>query len=249
MASEQPKPLHGSKAHSYWVRRRGGENTYQPGAIIDEIVLDIFVNGQELATLMASPLDEDALAVGFLYNEGVIETYGDIASLRRHPINHMVDIFLHTAEFKPPRRLVLTSGCANGITFQDLTAERPPLASTLQIDGDQLFVYMEMLQANATLYNYARGVHTSILVTQDQHFLLAEDVGRHNTIDKLAGKAVMQGIDTTDAILLSTGRISSEMMHKAHRLGVPIVASRTSPTSISVENGRNMGYLFNRLFT
>lgn len=227
--------IKGSKAHSYWVRRRDGQSEYTPGAVIDEIVLDIFVNGQELATLMTSPTDTEALALGFLYNEGIIKGVDEIASLRLHPLNHMVDVFLKTAVFEVPRRIILTSGCSAGITFQDLTTARPPLQSNLRLPGERLFAHMDYLQDNAMLYNHVRGVHTSILVTAHGEHILAEDVGRHNTIDKLTGKALLQGLDTQQALLLTTGRISSEMMTKAHHLEVPIVASRTSPTSISVE--------------
>jgi FdhD protein len=77
-------------------------------------------------------------------------------------------------------------------------------------------------------------VHTSALSDGERLLLVAEDVGRHNTIDKLRGLALMQGVDTHDCILLSSGRISSEMLNKAAKMDVPVVASRTSPTSLSV---------------
>ena len=77
-------------------------------------------------------------------------------------------------------------------------------------------------------------MHTSALADGDKLALVAEDVGRHNTLDKLRGMALMKGLDTRDMILLSTGRVSSEMIGKARQMGTPIVCSRTSPTSLSV---------------
>jgi FdhD protein len=104
----------------------------------------------------------------------------------------------------------------------------------MTISPDIIFERMHDLQGEARLYNAVRGVHTSVLANVDGILASAEDVGRHNTIDKIAGKALQDSINTQDGILLSSGRISSEMLNKARRMGVPIVASRTAPTSISI---------------
>ena len=91
-----------------------------------------------------------------------------------------------------------------------------------------------MLLNSARLYRLTRGVHTSALSDGRQILAVAEDVGRHNTIDKLWGYCLAQGIDPAGQVLLATGRISSEMLNKAAKMRVPVVASRTSPTSLSV---------------
>ncbi len=93
---------------------------------------------------------------------------------------------------------------------------------------------MKDLHGAARLYNQVRGVHASILADTERLLISAEDVGRHNTIDKLAGHALMAGLDTRNHILLTSGRISSEMLGKARRMGVPLVVSRTAPTSIAL---------------
>jgi FdhD protein len=90
------------------------------------------------------------------------------------------------------------------------------------------------MQLGADLYRRARGIHTAVLATPEQLLLQVEDIGRHNCLDKLRGLAMQQDIDTQGKILMSSGRISSEMINKARRLGTPIVCSRTSPTSLSV---------------
>ncbi len=86
----------------------------------------------------------------------------------------------------------------------------------------------------AELYQQARGVHTAVLATHEQILLQVEDVGRHNCLDKLIGAVLQQSVLTKGRILLSSGRISSEMINKARRMGIPIICSRTSPTSLSV---------------
>lgn len=204
------------------------------GGVIEESLVTIYVNGQELATVMCSPLEQEALALGFLYNEGVIQSIDEVALVRANLARTVVDVFLNRSDFEPPRRMVLTSGCGGGVTLQHLTEAYPALDTDFAITSQVILQRMRDLQSAARLYNQVRGVHTAVLATQDRLLVSAEDVGRHNAIDKIAGKALMAGIDTRDCIILTSGRISSEMLGKARRMGVPLVASRTSPTSISV---------------
>ena len=110
----------------------------------------------------------------------------------------------------------------------------------MQIEPELLFQTFRKLQPPNSLYARSRGVHAAGLLDAHTGELLAmvEDVGRHNTIDKLTGCCLKHGIQTRDRILIATGRISSEMLRKAALMGCPIVASRTSPTSLSVEMAR-----------
>lgn len=204
------------------------------GGVIEESLVSIYVNGQELATVMCSPLDQEALALGFLYNESVIESLDDVRLVQANAVGTVVDVFLHRADFNPPRRMILTSGCGGGITLQHLTESYPALGSDFTTTYEVIFQRMRDLQGAARLYNLVRGVHTAILGDTERLLISAEDVGRHNAVDKVAGKALQAGIDTHDCIILTSGRISSEMLGKARRMGIPLVASRTAPTSTAV---------------
>jgi FdhD protein len=93
---------------------------------------------------------------------------------------------------------------------------------------------MKDLFAAAVHYQSSRGIHGAALTDGERLVAVAEDVGRHNAVDKVKGEALLKGIPTDDLLLLSTGRISSEMLLKAARMGVPLVASRTSPTEMAV---------------
>jgi FdhD protein len=93
---------------------------------------------------------------------------------------------------------------------------------------------MKDLYAEAVQYQASRGIHGAALADADGLLIVAEDVGRHNAVDKVKGEALLRGIATEERILLSTGRVSSEMLLKAARMGVPLVASRTSPTEMAV---------------
>jgi FdhD protein len=206
------------------------------GEVIAEALISIYVNGEELATIMATPQEQDLLALGFLKNEGLIEGLEEIEVLHISKAGCCVDIWLNR-QFKKPERVIITSGCGGGVTFDDPSTGITPLTSDLRIEPELLHHMFRKLQPPNSLYARSRGVHAAGLLDPDQQVLLAivEDVGRHNTIDKLTGCCLVQGIDTRGKILLVTGRTSSEMLRKAAVMGCPITASRTSPTSLSVE--------------
>ena len=211
----------------------GGWQTVE-AEVIEEGFLTIFVNGRELAALMCTPRDPAQLALGFLANEGFIQSYQEVEICHTCPTEGCVDIWLSHPISGEPRRKIITSGCGGGLTFADLAAYLPPVQEPRRIHPQKLSELISQLQDRDSLYARARGVHTSGLSDGEQILMAAEDVGRHNTIDRLQGECLRRGIDPQGLILLATGRISSEMIHKAARMGCPIVASRTSPTSLSV---------------
>jgi FdhD protein len=202
--------------------------------VIEEGFVTIFVNGQELATLMCTPTDPLQLALGFLANEELIQNYEDVEIEHVCGSGTCVDLWLSHSIWDRPRRKIITSGCGGGLTFADLAAHQEPVKSDLMIDPAQLSSLIAQLQGTDSLYARARGVHTSALSDGQRLLVVAEDIGRHNTLDRLRGECLRQGIDSSHLILLATGRISSEMINKAVKMGCPIVASRTSPTSMSV---------------
>lgn len=200
------------------------------GQVVREATVRLHVNGQELTSLMCTPVDLGPLAVGFLHNEGLIRGIADIRRIVECPSRACVEVWLKDAGFVPPATRTITSGCGGGITFADLMAEASPLRSGLRVSAGQLGRLMWKLQEGQR----TRGLHTSALAEGDELLVVTEDVGRHNTIDKLSGRCLVEGIATRDRILLCTGRISSEMLQKAARMEVPVVVSRTSPTSLSL---------------
>ncbi|MCO6451238.1 MAG: formate dehydrogenase accessory sulfurtransferase FdhD [Caldilineales bacterium] len=202
-------------------------------AIVEERVICIHVNGQELATYMCSPIEQKALALGFLRSEDFIDSLDDVAIIEVIEDGQCVDVWLNK-EVRKPEREIKTSGCGGGVTFDDLTRQRPPLASTTFVSTAQVENLYQQLRSLEVLYPLTRGIHSSALCSPDQILLTAEDVGRHNTLDKLWGKALMSGVPTDGRLILTTGRVSSEMLGKAAKMGVQIVASRTSPTSRSL---------------
>ncbi len=236
-----------------YSRWESGQSTPVDGAVIDEGLVRIHVNGQELAPLMATPRDLDLLALGFLRSEGIIQRREDVQLVQVRPNQKCVDVWLRDLTVELPSRPILTSGCGGGVTFDDLSQLAPPVASQRQVAPQQVVAGMQQLASAATLYRETRGVHTSALSDGQQLLAVAEDVGRHNTVDKLWGYCLQRDLDPAGQMLLATGRVSSEMLNKAAKMGVPVVASRTSPTSLSVRLAQEwnillIGYVRGRSF-
>lgn len=227
--------------------------------VIAETPWALFINGQEWLTFMCSPVGLHHLALGFMLSEGLIDGLDDIWRLKVHLDDTRAYVLFPEAGIagelrlagceeavgsiqvrlrrplpRRPERRIVTTGCGGGVTFDDLSGARPPLASDLRVTPAQVSGLMRQLNECATLYRTSRGVHTAALSNGDGLLAVAEDVGRHNTLDKLRGEALLAGRATRDQILLSSGRISSEMITKARKMELPVVVSRTSPTAMSV---------------
>lgn len=212
--------------------------------VVREVPCALYVNRFELVAWMCTPLLVERLALGFLLNERIIEAPAEIASLRVREGEGgrlFVDVELAREDVPLPRRRVLTSGCTGGVTFEEIAAREERVESPRVFEADAICEALGALLDAAVTYKRSRGVHTSALADPPRLVAIAEDVGRHNTLDKLRGIAAADGIETAGLAVLSTGRISSEMLGKAARMRCPLVASRTSPTSLSVRLARAWG--------
>jgi len=223
-----------------FVRLHGGKAEEVKGEIVREQPLVIYVNSQKFVTLLCSPLKLDCLVVGYLWLEKVIVSLDEIRHLDVSEVDGRADVVL-AHEVELPTERILTSGCGGGITFRIDPRLFPQIRSSLRVRPGQLFERMKDLFAAAVHYRSSRGIHGAALSDTDRLLIVTEDVGRHNAVDKIMGEALLKGIPTTDQILLSTGRISSEMLLKAARMGVPLVASRTSPTEMAVGLAEQLG--------
>ncbi len=209
---------------------------------IVETPVSLTVNGKVWITFMCTPVDLEALAVGFLHNEGIIQKMDEVVDVRICEHGDNVDVWLnHVVE--EPQSWRKTSGCTGGVTAVDLLA-KPDVSlkgDGFQIQPEKIGHLVEMLFEAQLLYRETGGVHTSALSDGEKILLSAEDIGRHNTLDKIAGLCLMKNIWPQTRILMTTGRISSEMLQKAAQLNAPILISRTSPSSLSIEMAERYG--------
>jgi len=226
---EPRKPI-----HYFQVDSR--KNEAIAGNTIVETPVSLTVNGQVWTTFMCTPVHLEALMVGFLFNEGIIDGIDEVADVRICEHGDNVDVWL-THDAQKPDSWTRTSGCTGGVTAV-ASVERPQPVSVsdeFNLLPGHINRLVEMLFDSQELYSQTGGVHTSALSDGDQVILSAEDIGRHNTLDKIAGIGLMENIWPEKRILITTGRISSEMLQKGVRMGAKVVASRTSPSSMSIE--------------
>ena len=216
-------------------------NLYEiEGEVIVESPVVLYVNGELWLTFMCTPNNLEALALGFLYNEGVINSLDQVVHIHICDNGDIIDVWLghHAAKPKEWKR---TSGCTGGYTATDLNSIIPELNNGMTLESKYVRNLTERLFESQDLYSKAGGVHTSILTDGEMVTVMAEDVGRHNSLDKIAGMCMLENVSVTKKILLTTGRVSSDMLQKAARIGASIVISRTSPTSLSLELAEKWG--------
>ena len=222
------------------IDRPAPPRLYRDGKLTDldrspppERAISLIVDGEELATIACSPVRVIALALGFLRVEDIIQRAEDVALMEVCDEETVVKVRLApTARAVPhDRKRILTSGCGRGVTF---SLDVVPVEGGMTVRPEQLMAWMEELLDKAAGYKEHGGTHTAGLFGPGGLELLVEDIGRHNTVDRIAGEALLADIDTTGKAILTSGRISSEMLVKASRLGCGIVASRTSPTELAV---------------
>jgi FdhD protein len=206
-------------------------------SVPDEAEITIFVNQQELVTILCTPNKLNYLALGFLYTEGIISGTGDVTSMRVCDEESEVDVRLSNAEYELPTLRTLTSGCSSGVAFQ---TEGQTVDSNLVVTPIEVLSLMKQFLKQMELYKLCGGVHASALSDTAKLLVVSEDIGRHNTLDKIQGECLIKGLSTKDKLLLSTGRVSSEMLLKAARMQVPIVVSRTAPTGRAVSLARDL---------
>jgi FdhD protein len=211
--------------------------------IVREFPLKLIVNGREIATLVASPHELRFLVAGFLRLQGFVDTVADFHMLSVCEDFGVANVRIR-GELPEKLRPVLTSGCGTGVTFNLQTPTPLPDSGGRQhgLRPDAVFRLMEELALRADDYKRHGGIHSAALGDANGHLLLyAEDLGRHNTLDRIAGEALFNNRGLTETLLVTSGRISSEMAVKAARLGVSLIASRTSPTDMAVKICREAG--------
>jgi FdhD protein len=215
---------------------RDAEMTPARKGIVDEWAWPFVVNDQLWFTAMCSNSKLAYFALGFLYNEGIIQSAAEVTSIAiGQPPEAVIRVQLDKIVTLPNRR-TLTSGCVGGLTFVDIAAKREPVNSTFYISAAKLSAQMlAMKQAVAKIYHSVGGFHTAALSDGEQLLVLATDIGRHNTLDKIAGEALTRGLSTQNRLLLTTGRISSEMLGKAAKMQIPVVATLNSPSHLAVQ--------------
>ena len=208
--------------------------------VVKELPLTIVLNGRELVTLLCSPANLKYLAIGFLLSEGLLRNRNDIKSIINDEQRGIVRIETVTdlnGEEEQVFKRIITPGCGRGAAFYSAAdaALMNEVKSELQVNGAEILELMSNFKHRSETYRSTGGVHSAALCDNKNLNVFSEDIGRHNAIDKIFGQCLWEGISTNNQIILTSGRISSEIVIKIARNNVPILASKSAPTNTAVK--------------
>ena len=228
------------------IRVKGGDRTEETDQAVVEMPLTIFVNGDEFVTLLCSPFALEYLAVGFLRSEGLISSGADLAEVVLDEENGFVFVKTSTPvdlEEKLYGKRTITSGCGKGTVFFNVldSLQSKPVTSAFTVSSKTLLDLMREMQDDSILFKATGGVHSAAISAGNGLLFSSEDIGRHNAVDKIVGRCIMENILMDDKILLTSGRLSSEIVIKGAKMGFPILVSRSAPTTLSVELASQLG--------
>ena len=213
--------------------------------VANEHPLTIIFNGQELATLLCSPDSLEELTAGFLSSEGFLANREEIKSLR-------IDLERGIArpetiqDKEVPREVLykrlISTGCGRGAAFYSaLDSADTQVASLTTLAAAEIISLTQTFQHASNTYQTTHGVHSAALYGGTNILLHAEDIGRHNAIDKVFGQALLKGIAIEGCTIITSGRITSEIAHKAAKKGIPIIISISAPTTLAVQAAGRLG--------
>jgi len=220
------------------VTYRNGRLESGETEVVQEFPLKLIVNQREVATLICSPHELKFLAAGFLRMQGFVRSVDDFLMLSVCNDFGIANVGIR-GEVPDKLKPVLTSGCGAGISFATSQPAKSPsprrAASQRTYRPPEIFGMMEQLARLAENYKNHGGIHSAAVGDGTSILLYAEDLGRHNTLDRIAGEALLKGIDLFGTMLITSGRVSTELAAKAAMLGISLIASRTSPTDMAVK--------------
>lgn len=216
-------------------------NTFLP----EEHTLHLTITGAGSVRLICTDHSLEALVVGYLYNEGLIGSLSQLSGLWISPDHTQAQVTLATAP-SLPGGTVRPSGLGGEQLGLPQSLVPQPVKARYAL-GD-ILRFARAMDIQAKRYQKTGGMHYSALFRSGRQLALFEDIGRHNTLDKLAGHCLTQGLDTRDSLLITTGRISADMVRKAARLGASVIVSYSTPTQAALDiateaNLTLLGYL------
>ena len=207
--------------------------------VVQEKPLTVFLNNQEIVTLMTINDFPEYLAIGYLLNQNMLKKNDKITGIDydEEISTVVVRTKLKTNYEEKLKKKTLTSGCAQGTVFGDIMEEfeQIKLSKTAKIKASWMTKLLKDINTTPSLYLKARAIHGCVLCKKDKAQVYMEDVGRHNAVDKIAGFMYKYSITPVDKIFYTTGRLTSEMIIKTVKMRIPILISRNGFTSWGVE--------------
>lgn len=214
--------------------------------VVIEFPLTVILNNEELVTMLCSPRQMDCLAVGFLVSEGLLESRDEIKNVLVDENRGIVRV--NTVEDKGLKneflfKRMITSGCGSGAAYYRAAdaVNRKRIESDTRISTGEILSLMKDFQQQSEVFKATGGVHSAALCDTKNIIIFREDIGRHNAIDKIFGECFMQDIATEGRVVVTSGRISSEILLKVARRNIPLIISKSAPTSLGIRLADELG--------
>jgi FdhD protein len=233
---EEEKMINNVEQFPIWqVTEEGRDNTVD--VVVKEFPLTITLNNQELVTLLCSPQNLDYLAIGFLASEGLIKGKEAIKKIIVDDQRGVVQV--ETEKDKgfvslPPSKRVITSGGGRGAPFYPARGQAK-VESDIEISTHEVFALMDEFVQRSEVFRATGGVHSAALCNTKSLLVFSEDIGRHNAIDKVFGECMLKEIPTAGRLIITSGRVSSEILLKVAKRNVPLLISKSAPTDLGVK--------------
>jgi len=230
------------KVSSVWVSvyDKTGERAQHTQWVIKEQPVTLVLNGRELVTLLCAGHHLDELAAGFLHGEGFLQRPGDLTKLQVDQVTGKVEVEISNDASLADKlwmKRTITSGCGKGSLFYYVldALRSKPVESALRITPEQVLGRVEDLNRLSETYRRTHGVHNTALATPREIILFRDDIGRHNAVDMIVGHSFLNSVTLGDKLLITTGRLTSEILIKAAKVGVPVLVSRNTATTLAIE--------------
>jgi len=223
----------------------GGSSSIED-EVVRESPLTIILNNQELATLLCSPTNLRYLAIGFLFSEGLLNSKEEIKKIIVDDRRGVVRVETAGGEELAREALFkrfITAGCGRGASFYSATdvQGQVKVESRVEISTLEVLTLVNEFQQRSRIYRATGGVHSAALCDVKNILMFSEDIGRHNAIDKIFGECILNDIATEDHIIITSGRVSSEILLKVARRNVPIIISKSAPTNLGLRLAADLG--------
>ena len=246
MAKHRPQLTNAARPATFEVEAYNERGEMVPTAIAGEHPLTLYVDKREIVTLMTLGHAPEALAIGYLRNQRLVSSIEEITAVQVDWETNSVAVTTHkkrNLEKKMEKRTV-TTGCGQGTVFGDLMEEidTVKLRQDVTLTDTILFILLDKVRKHETIYKQAGAVHGCALATTEGEILMfVEDVGRHNAVDAIAGFMWLDGIDGSDKLFYTTGRLTSEMVIKCAQMRIPFLVSRSGLTQMGHAIAKQVG--------
>jgi FdhD protein len=205
--------------------------------VVREFFLTIIVNDYEYAVLSCSPHEPENLVAGYAQSQGLIKTREDIKDIKiLDPDRIRIST---TRPVDTSGELAVTS--SGGRSSKIMDVENVNITSRITLSPDQVYSLMDRFERYSKDFKKTGGVHSAAVCDTEKMLVFSEDIGRHNAIDRVFGQCLLEGIPVNDLFLITSGRVSSDILIKAIRREVPVLIARNSPTDLGIELAQKTG--------